>query len=152
MVRERERQALERAVDAVARQVDASSAIVDEAIEEGSEDIVLNAKILRLELLRVKGDLERELGRLVLDCTDCGRTVHWVSGLGAEPGHWAHREPAPHDAPSCGIWPTEQVGHAQRTYSVLAGSADTHGRLGHPSFNRDETRGDPSRVRSAEVA
>jgi hypothetical protein len=55
--------------------------------------------MLRLELLRVKADLERELAELVLDCTDCGRTVHWVSGLGVAPGHWAHREPAPHHAP-----------------------------------------------------
>jgi hypothetical protein len=47
----------------------------------------------------VKADLERELGRLVLDCSACGRTVHWVAGLAASPGHWAHREPAPHGEP-----------------------------------------------------
>jgi hypothetical protein len=23
--------------------------------------------------------------------------VHWVSGLGVMPGHWAHQEPAPHE-------------------------------------------------------
>lgn len=31
----------------------------------------------------MKADLERELGRLVLDCSTCGQTVHWVAGLGA---------------------------------------------------------------------
>lgn len=55
--------------------------------------------MLRQELLEVKADLEQELGRLVLDCSTCGRTVHWVAGLAASPGHWAHREPAPHGAP-----------------------------------------------------
>jgi hypothetical protein len=34
--------------------------------------------MLRLELLIVKADLERELGRLVLHCTACGLDVHWV--------------------------------------------------------------------------
>jgi hypothetical protein len=28
--------------------------------------------------------------------------VHWVSGLGVVPGHWAHREPAPHGEPGQG--------------------------------------------------
>jgi hypothetical protein len=107
MVPERERLALEGAVGAVAEQVAAAGTIVDQALASGSDTVVLSAKMLRLELLRVKADLERELGRLVLDCTDCGRTVHWVSGLGAEAGHWAHGEPAPHHAPSCGAWPTQ---------------------------------------------
>jgi hypothetical protein len=34
--------------------------------------------MLRLELLRVKADLERELGTWVLDCKACGMDVHWV--------------------------------------------------------------------------
>ena len=59
----------------------------------------LQAKLLRLELLNVKADLEGELGRLILHCIACGRTVHWVSGLGVESGHWAHAEPAPHGEP-----------------------------------------------------
>jgi hypothetical protein len=101
MARDHEREALENAVGAVAEQLEAAGAIVDEAMAAGSEAITLSAKMLRAELLTVKGDLERELGRFVLDCTECGRTVHWVSGVGARPGHWAHREPAPHDAPSC---------------------------------------------------
>ena len=48
---------------------------------------------LRLALLKVKADLERELGRS-LNCTKCGLDVHWVSGLGITPGHWSHTEPA----------------------------------------------------------
>ena len=50
----------------------------------------------------VKADLERELGPLVLDCSSCGRRVHWVAGFGVAPGHWAHREPAPHPEPE--LW------------------------------------------------
>jgi hypothetical protein len=50
----------------------------------------------RVELLKEKADLERELGRLVLHCSDCGRTVHWVVRLSTTAGHWAHREAAPH--------------------------------------------------------
>jgi hypothetical protein len=49
--------------------------------------------MLRLELLKVKGDLERELGRWVLDCQRCNRRVHWVAGIGIQPGHWAHAAP-----------------------------------------------------------
>jgi hypothetical protein len=56
--------------------------------------------MLRLELLNVKSALERELATMLLDCADCGRTVHYVAGLGVEVGHWAHAEPAPHNAPS----------------------------------------------------
>jgi hypothetical protein len=52
--------------------------------------------MLRLELLKVKADLERELETWVPNCTKCGLDVHWVSGLGVSPGHWAHAEPAPH--------------------------------------------------------
>ena len=48
--------------------------------------------MLRLELLNAKADLERSLGTFVLDCSDCGRLVHWVEGLGVSAGHWAHRE------------------------------------------------------------
>ncbi len=30
---------------------------------------------------------------LVVDCSACGATVHYVAGLGVTPGNWAHREP-----------------------------------------------------------
>ena len=65
----------------------------------GSVPAVIHAKRIRLELRRVKADLERELERLVLDCSKCGQRVHWVPGLGVSQGHWAHREPAPHGEP-----------------------------------------------------
>jgi hypothetical protein len=93
------REVLERAVRAVSEQATAADALVREVLEAGlggSHTVTLHAKMLRLELLNVKADLERELGQLVLDCSSCGRTVHWIAGLGATPGHWAHREPAPH--------------------------------------------------------
>lgn len=102
MVRQ-ERDILERAVRAVTEQTAAASAIVDEALDaglDGSNPVTLHAKTLRLELLKVKADLERELGQLVLDCSRCGQTVHWVAGLGVESGRWAHREPAPHHEPA----------------------------------------------------
>jgi hypothetical protein len=98
-----EREILERAVHAISEQAAAASAVVDEAFKaglDGSHPLTLQAKMLRLELLKVKADLERSLGELVLDCTDCGRTVHWVAGLGISAGHWAHREPAPHHEPA----------------------------------------------------
>jgi hypothetical protein len=62
--------------------------------------VTVHAKMLRLELLKVKADLERELEDFSLNCSKCGLDVHWVSGLGVSPGHWAHREPAPHGEPS----------------------------------------------------
>jgi hypothetical protein len=58
----------------------------------GNHPVTVHAKMLRLELLKVKADLERELEDFVLDCSNCGLDVHWVSGLGVSPGHWARRE------------------------------------------------------------
>jgi hypothetical protein len=37
-------------------------------------------KMLRVELLNVKADLERELEDFVLNRSRCGPDVHWVSG------------------------------------------------------------------------
>jgi hypothetical protein len=101
-VASQERDILERAVQTLSEQAAKADALVDEVLEaglDGSHPLTVHAKMLRLELLQVKADLERELGRLVLDCSKCGRLVHWVSGLGVTPGHWAHREPAPHGEP-----------------------------------------------------
>lgn len=98
-----ERDVLERAVRTVAEQAAKADALVDEAHAvglDGSHPLTVHAKMLRPELVQVKADLERELGQLVLDCSGCGRRVHRVSGLGVT--HWAHREPAPHGAPSIG--------------------------------------------------
>jgi hypothetical protein len=47
----------------------------------------------------VKAGLERELETWVLNCSKGGLDVHPVAGLGVSPGHWAHREPAPHGEP-----------------------------------------------------
>ena len=76
---------------------------MNEAIEVGhgrSDPLVVHAKMLRLELLNVKGDLERELEDFPLNGTKCGLDVHWVSGLGITPGHWSHAEPAPQGEPA----------------------------------------------------
>ena len=76
------------------------AAKADELVDEakaaggGNHPVTVHAKMLRLELLRVKADLERELETWVLGCTKCGLDVHWVSGLRIAPGHWAHRKPA----------------------------------------------------------
>jgi hypothetical protein len=96
------RDVLERAASAIVEKAAAADAIVDEALSvglDGSHPVTLQAKTLRLELLNVKADLDRELGRQVLDCKRCGQTVLWVWGLGVSPGHWAHQEPAPHGDP-----------------------------------------------------
>jgi hypothetical protein len=101
----RERDILERAVHVVAEQAAKADDLVDEAMDVGhgrSDPLVVHAKMLRLELLKVKADLERELETWVPNCTKCGLDVHWVSGLGVTPGHWAHREPAPHGEPTVG--------------------------------------------------
>jgi hypothetical protein len=79
----REREILERAVRTIAGQAAKTDAIVDEALAaglDGSDPITVHVKMLRQELLDVKRDLERELGELVLACSKCGRTVHWVAG------------------------------------------------------------------------
>jgi hypothetical protein len=47
----------------------------------------------------VKGDLERELERELLNCAVCGVPAHYVGGLGVQAGNWAHTEPAPHETP-----------------------------------------------------
>jgi hypothetical protein len=55
----RERHILEQAVQAVAEQAEKADALVDEAIEAGhgrSDPLVIQAKMLRLELLKVKAD------------------------------------------------------------------------------------------------
>jgi hypothetical protein len=99
----RERDILEQAVQAVAEQATKANDLVDDLIWVGhgrSDPLVTHAKMLRLELLKVKADLERELEDFSLNCSKCGLDVHWVSGLGVAPGHWAHREPAPHGEPA----------------------------------------------------
>jgi hypothetical protein len=100
-VRERERDILERAVAAVAEQAGKADALIDDLQAAGLPEVgpVLQGKLIRLELLKVKGDLERELGKWVLDSRRCNRRVHWVAGIGVTPGRWAHAEPAPDHTP-----------------------------------------------------
>jgi hypothetical protein len=65
-MRHRERTVLEQAIQVVAEQATKADALVDEAIDVGhgrSDPLVTHAKMLRLELLNVKADLERELDR-----------------------------------------------------------------------------------------
>jgi hypothetical protein len=61
----RERGIIDHAVHAVTEQAAKAEDLVDEAIAVGngrSDSLVTHAKRLRLELLNVKADLERELG------------------------------------------------------------------------------------------
>lgn len=91
----------------------------DELVDErtaaggGAHPVTVHAKMLRLELLRVKADLERSLGELVLDCADCGQTTHCVAGLGVSPdtgriesrrrtaNPWCSRRPWTRVGPPC---------------------------------------------------
>ena len=97
----RERDILEDAVHTIAQQASKADELVDEAKAAGGGDhpVTVHAKMLRLELLKVKADLERELEDFSLNYSKCGLDVHWVSGLGITPGHWSQAEPAPHGAP-----------------------------------------------------
>ncbi len=68
----REREVPERAVLSVTEQAATADDLVDEAIEVGhgrSDPLVVHAKMLRLELLKVKADLERELEDFSLNCS-----------------------------------------------------------------------------------
>ena len=68
----RERDVLEHAVHSVSEQAASASGIVDEAVAaglDGSHPVTLQAKMLRLELLKVKADLEHELEDFVLNCS-----------------------------------------------------------------------------------
>jgi hypothetical protein len=61
-----------RAVQAVSERTTAADEIVDGALDaglDGSHPVTEHIKMVRLELLNEKADLERELERLVLDCT-----------------------------------------------------------------------------------
>jgi hypothetical protein len=98
----RDREILEHTVRVVIEQAARADELVDEAKAAGggNHPVTVHAKMLRLELLKVKADLERELGTWVLDCTACGMEVHWVQGISmGDPGHWGHRFPAPHGEP-----------------------------------------------------
>jgi hypothetical protein len=68
MGRQRQRDILERAVEAVTQQAAAASALVDEAHDAdlgGSHPVTIQAKMLRLSFSNVNADLEREVGSKV---------------------------------------------------------------------------------------
>ena len=111
----REREILEHAVHTIAEQAVKADELVDEATAAGggSHPVTVHAKMLRLELLNVKADLELELEDFTLNCSKCGLDVHWVGGLGITPGHWSHAEPAPHGAPVVQWSTLRTVGHAR---------------------------------------
>ena len=96
--RQREREILERSVHAIAERARDAYDLIEELHDAGFgpvDPFMLAANRLRMLLLQTKGELERELLTWVLHCLRCNRTVHWVEGVGPEPGHWAHAEPAP---------------------------------------------------------
>jgi hypothetical protein len=97
--RPNKREILERTVQAIADRARDAYRLVEEAhaVDRDDSGLVAAAKRLRMELLSTKAELERELGRFLLHCRRCNRRVHWVPGVGAEPGHWGHAEPAPND-------------------------------------------------------
>jgi hypothetical protein len=78
----REREILEHAVRTVAEQAVKADELVDEAKAAGggNHPVMVHAKTLRLELLKVKADLERELEDFVLNCSKWPRRS---LGLGA---------------------------------------------------------------------
>jgi len=79
----RERDILEHAVRTIAEQAAKADELVDEAKAAGGGDhpVTVHAKMLRLELLKVKADLERGLEDFVLNCSSCGLDGGWVAGL-----------------------------------------------------------------------
>jgi hypothetical protein len=72
----REREILEHAVHTIAEQAAKADELVDGAKAAGGGDhpVTVHAKMLRLELLKVKADLERELETWSLNCTKCRST------------------------------------------------------------------------------
>jgi hypothetical protein len=98
-----ERDILERSVHAIAKHAANTNKVIDEAMEAGLA--ARSPRHGRSEASSAgtpegEADLERELGKLVLNCTACGQEVHWVQGVSmSDPGHWGHRFPAPHGEP-----------------------------------------------------
>jgi hypothetical protein len=83
----REREILEHAVHTIAEQA-------AKAAGGGNHPVTVHAKMLRLELLKVKPTSSASSRHGCRTARSAGLDVHWVSGLGVSPGHWAHREPA----------------------------------------------------------
>jgi hypothetical protein len=74
----REREILEHTVRTLTEQAVKADELIDEAKAAGggNHPVTVHAKMRRLELLKVKADLERELETWSLNCTKCGLDVH----------------------------------------------------------------------------
>jgi hypothetical protein len=109
-MRTRERNILERAVHTIAEQAVKADELVDEAKAAGGGDhpVTVHAKMLRLELLKVKADLERELEDFSLNvrsagstCIGClGSACHLATGRTESPRRTASRRSSSDAPPS----------------------------------------------------
>jgi len=78
------------------------AALVAEAREHHADPAVMAAaRKMASDLQRTKHAAEDVLVAFVLDCSRCGRRVHWVRGEGCNLSHW-HAEPANNHAPLVG--------------------------------------------------
>jgi hypothetical protein len=86
MVRQ-ERDILERAVQTLSEQAAKADELVDEAAATGGGDhpVTIHAKMLRLELLKVKADLERELEDFVPTARSAASTFIGSAASGSRP-------------------------------------------------------------------
>jgi hypothetical protein len=90
--------ALLRTTRQLAKLCEQGASMVQEARVRQADSVVMAAaRQMHSELLSTKHAVEDELVAFVLDCSRCGRRVHWVPGDGCALGHWAHSEPAPTD-------------------------------------------------------
>ncbi len=72
--------------------------MVQEArVRQAGNVVMAAAQQMHSELLRTKHAVEDELVTWALDCSRCGRRVHWVPGVGCAWPLGAHSEPAPSD-------------------------------------------------------
>jgi len=68
----------------LARLCRGAAKLVQEARDAGHQDdtVIAAARLMHSDLLRTKHAVEDELVTWVLDCSKCGRRVHWVVGEG----------------------------------------------------------------------
>ena len=93
-----EREILERTVRAIADRARDAYRLVEEAHEV--DPATTRASLRQRSVCGWSSSARRassseSSGRLLLNCQRCRRRVHWVPGVGPEPGHWGHAEAAP---------------------------------------------------------
>jgi hypothetical protein len=88
----REREILEQTVRTLAEQAAKADDLADDGKAAGGGDhqVTIYAKMLRLELLKVKADLDRELETWVPNCTKCGLGRVLGQWSRRDAGHWTH--------------------------------------------------------------